>query len=252
MSLSLNVTSSTVPSTLDCIVTDARWQQLVALLSVLVPDGFKINVGSTAPAPADRIYPWFRLGSDGKPDALYHYTSGYWLSKYHTPADSPIRLAYTDDSTSLLTYDGGENAAVSEIAGPFWEIDTDFEGRIPAGVGNLPSFATSGNAIVLNTNDGNDQVTLVDANYKNHTHFTLAAQAGTGVFPTSSSQVAREGGGFGNENYMMQLAGGAASIGRTSFVEGLGGTNTATEILNPVRGVHWIKRTARQFFRQNA
>lgn len=252
MSLELNVTSSEVPSNLECIITQTRWQQLVALLSVVVPNGFRMTVSSTAPPPEDRIWPWFRLESDGKPDALYHYTSGYWLARYHTPADSPIRVAYTDDSTSLMTYDGGENAPVSEIAGPFWEIDTDFAGRIPAGVGNLPSFATSGNAVVLNTNDGSDQITLVDANYRNHRHYTLAAQSGTGTAPTSTSQVASDGGGTGNENYTMQLAGGAATIGRTSFAEGDTAANSAVEILNPVRGVHWIKRTSRLYKRQNA
>ena len=253
MSLELNVTTSTVPSNLECIITDTRWQQLVALLSVIVPDGSKVNVGSTAPAPADRIYPWLRLDpTTGKPERLYYYTSGYWLSMHQTPAESPIRLAYADDTNSLKTYDGGEDTPVSDIAGPFWTVDTDFAGRIPIGVGDLPSFSTSGNTIVLNTNDGNDQVTLVDANYKNHRHFTLAAQAGTGVFPTSTTQVAREGGGMGNENYSMQLAGGAATVGRTSLVEGLAGTNEATEILNPVRGVYWIKRTKRLFYRQNA
>lgn len=253
MSLILPVTSSEVPSNLECIITDERWQQLVALLSVLVPDGFKMTVSSTAPAPEDRIWPWFRLLSDGKPDAIYHYTSGYWLSKYHTPVNSPIRLAYTDDATSLLTYDGGENAPVSEIAGPFWEIDTAFAGRIPAGVGNLPSFATSGNAIVLNTNDGNDQITLTDAAYRNHRHFTVALQSVTGgSAPTPSNQVASDGGGMGNENYFLFGTGTAATRGRTSFAEGDTDPNAPIELLNPVRGVHWIKRTARLYLRQNA
>jgi hypothetical protein len=120
-------------------------------------------------------------------------------------------------------------------------------------VGNLPSFATSSNAIVLNTNDGNDQITVVDANILHHRHFVAARQSVTGgSVPTSTNQIADDAGGAGNENYIFQGTGTAATTGRTSFVNGDSNPNTPLEILPPVRGVYWIKRSSRLYYRQNA
>lgn len=249
MSLTFNLSSADVPENLECVITKEKWQQLIALLSVILPEGFQMNIGNTTPAPEDRVWPWLRLDVNGKIDRLYHYAMGFWLSKYHTPANSPIRLPWTGSPTDLLTYDEGENTAVSEITGPFWEVDTNFEQRIPIGVGTLP---TSGDPVAVNTNYGADEYTIQNANIRRHRHHAAANTSTSGAgLPSSGTQISGSGGGAAQENYDLQGTNTAATIGLTSFVQGQSQTddNEAFSILNPVRGVYFIKRTARLYWR---
>lgn len=250
MSLTLPITSSEVPENLECVITNERWQQLIALLSVIVVDGIKINRGNTTPAPADRIYLWARTEADGTPDRLYEYSGGFWISRYLGP---PVgsEILWPGAEADIPTLDGGEVAAVTTTTGPFWEKVADMNGRIPIGPGTLP---TSGDTILVDTNYGADEQTLNDENYKHHRHYTSALDSvSVAAQPNANTYVATNGGGVGNENYILQRTTVEANVGLTSRVNGAPDVaNEAFSQLNPVRGRFFIRRTARIFYRQAA
>lgn len=249
MSLVLGVNSAEIPENLECVVSNPNWQSLIALLSVILPDGFKLNLGNTTPAAGDRIWPWLRSEADGTPDRLYIYSGGFWLSRHTTPPGL-IQL-WEGDIANVATLDGGDADPPDTSHGPFWERVTELDGRIPIQPGNL---ITSGDAIAVNTNYGADEQTLNDDNYKHHRHYTSALAAVSGnAEPNASTYVATNGGGVGNENYILQRTSTEANVGLTSRVNGAPDVpNEAFSQLNPVRGMWFLRRTSRLFYRQAA
>jgi microcystin-dependent protein len=249
MSLELAVASSEVPENLECVISNEKWQELIALLLVTVPDGSKINIGPGPIAAADRIWPWLRLEADGRPDTLvggqlYHYVGGFWLATH--PGRGVIM--YEGVEADIPTYDGGETGAITATTGAFWEKVAQMNGRIPIGPGNL---VTSGDAIAINTDYGKDEVQLGDENYRHHKHFVVARQSVSGgSAPSTTNQVADDGGGFAQENYMLQGTGSAASRGLSSNVNGDTAANEEFSIVPPVRGMFFIRRTTRIYVRR--
>lgn len=144
MSLTLPVTSADVPLNLQCLISDPNWQLLVSLLSVTSPDGSKIVIGSDEPAPADRIYLWYRTNPDGTPrdGHLYRYIMGAWLSLHQLPPG--VVTIYRGTAASIDTFDGGEAGAITPTTGPFWARVTELNARFPLGLGTLPSGTVLG------------------------------------------------------------------------------------------------------------
>lgn len=249
MSLDLEVTSQTVPEGLDCIVSNERWQELVMLLRVMLPDGFKWNIGNTVPAPEDRIWPWLRLDGDGRPDGVYYYVGGSWLSKHESAPGTVIMWEGLE--ANIDAFDGGETAAITPTTGPFWEKVDEMDGRIPVGPGELDAGPPAIN-VAINEDKGAYEVQLTSANIQRHRHHVLARQTVSGgSLPTGSNQVADDGGGNAQENYIMQGTGTAATRGRTSFVEdgSQDDPNEPFPILPQVRGIWFLRRTARTHHR---
>lgn len=253
MSLTLPVSTGEVPENLQCVISDPNWRELVALLSVVFPDGSKINVGPGPIAPEDRIWPWLRLEADGRPDtivggALYVYVGGVWLATHPHPPG--IVSMYEGTEASIETFNGGEAGAVTPIAGPFWERVTQMNGRIPIGPGEIDAGPPAVN-IAENENQGAYDMQLGDENYRHHKHFILARDSVSGgSVPSPSNQVSDDGGGFAQENYMMQGTGTAASRGLTSQVNGDNAANEAFPLLPQVRGIWFIRRTSRIYVRR--
>lgn len=250
MSLALSVSSEILPENLECLVSNSKWQELIALLSVLVPDGFKINRGNTVPDPEDRIWPWKRTNADGTPDRWYEYVGGSWLSDDHW-AFTGMVVEFEGLEADIEALDGNADApgtVVTPTAGPFWEKVDEMDGKIPIGPGQI----TAGPPIVsiaINANAGAYNVQLSNANIRHHRHHVLARQSVTGgSLPTGSNQVADDGGGNAQENYLMQGTGTPATRGRSSFVESedQDATNEAFPILPQVRGIFFIRKTARR------
>lgn len=254
MSLLLPVQSSTVPENLECVINNLKWQEFVALLSVTVVDGFKWNFGNATPAAADRIWPWLRTEADGKPDGAYVYVGGFWLKKHET-APGIINI-WEGTEVNIPTFDGGEAGTVTVTSGPFWERVTEMNGKIPIGVGEIHAGPPAVN-IAVNENKGEYEKQLEDANYRRHRHFATARQTiGTPVgTPTSNEQIADDAGGLpSGTDYTLQGTGTAATGGRTSFVAGASQTdpNEAFPLLPQVRGIWFLRRTNRLFYRRAA
>lgn len=245
------VTSETVPEGLECVVTNPRWQSLIELLSVTLPDGFKWNFGNTTPAAPDRIWPWLRTEADGKPDGVYVYAGGFWL-KRHTIAPGTV-IMWEGAEANIETFDGGEAGAITDTTGAFWEKVSEMNGRIPVGPGELDAGPPAVN-IAVNEDKGEYDMLLEAEHIQRHRHWVLARQSVSGgTLPGAGNQVADDGGGNAQENYLMQGTGTEASRGRTSFV--LEGSqddpNEAFPILPKVRGIWFLRKTARIYYRRN-
>lgn len=202
------------------------------------------NYGNTEPTAENRGKPWLRLKGDGTLDRVYIYYNGQWVSPHVTPAGGSERRLWVGTTGELETYDGGQAGTVGAASGPMWEVDTAFAGRMPLGVGTTPSSV----AIAVATNYGNDKVTITDANLPEHFHYVAKSTQQNSSSLSATQAVAYIGGGYGNENYVLQgldIASNIPNVGQTSKA----GTASPTtlDLLNPARGVYFIKRTARLF-----
>jgi hypothetical protein len=221
---------------------------ILSLIEAEVPGPYTIwNYGSTVPAVADQDRPWLRLDAEGRPEGVYKFYNSQWVRPHLIPPDSGFRDIWVGTPEELKTEDGGEDAAVGETTGPFWEIDTDFAARIPMGVGTT----AGGQAIDLGTSYGADELMLAAGNLPEHFHYVAVgtANGGGGPLLSATHALSYSGGGFGAENYNLvglDITSNIPNVGQTSKT----GSATPTEvsILPPVRGVYFIKRTARRFY----
>ncbi len=215
-------------------------------MSAYVPGNYTVwNYGNTEPSAEDRGKPWFRLLGDGTPDKIYIYFNGQWISRHAVPASGSERRLWIGSTGALETYDGGQAGVVTSTAGPMWEVDSNFAGRMPIGVGNTPS----GTAITVDTNAGNDESTIVEANLPEHYHYVARSTQQNSSSISATQAMAYIGGGYGNENYVLQgldIASNVPNVGQTSK-HGQASPD-ALDILNPARGVYVIKRTARVYY----
>lgn len=84
--------------------------------------------------PADRSTPWLNKGDM----RIYYWnpTDSLWISKHHIPANDLRRFIWTGTEADIKTLDGGEDVSTTtNIAGPFWEVDDLFQGRVAVGAG---------------------------------------------------------------------------------------------------------------------
>ena len=95
----------------------------------------RLHYGSTAPGNLNML--WVRLDEDGYTRA-YHWDSSLalWLSKHPVPPHDQRRMLWPGRDPKLIAeIDGSKDEPASDYAGPFWKIDTDYEGRVPVGHG---------------------------------------------------------------------------------------------------------------------
>jgi hypothetical protein len=222
---------------------------ILSLIEAEVPGPYTIwNFGSTVPLVADQDRPWMRLDAEGRPDGPYVFYNSQWVRKHPVPhGPNGVRQIWTGTPDELKTFDGGEDATVGDSTGPFWEIDTDFAARIPMGVGTT----AGGQAIDIATSYGADEVTLAAGQLPEHFHYMAVGTANGAAGPLLSAahSLSYSGGGMGSENYNLlglDVTTNVPNVGQTSKA----GSATPTEvsILPPVRGVYFIKRTARRFY----
>lgn len=254
MSLSLAITSAALPEHLQCLLTDSQWQELIGLLLVVLPDGTKINIGATTPAPEDREWPWLRLDGSGNIDRTYYYSGGFWLAKH--PDFVGKIIMWEGAEVNIPTLDEGEAGAITTTTGAFWERVAEMNGKIPIGPGEITAGPPIVNATV-NVNDGSYNVQLGDEHYRHHKHWLVARQtisSPAGV-PSSTEQIADDAGGLpSGTDYTLQGTATEARRGLSSYVAGASQTddNVAFPILPQVRGIWFLRRTLRTHYRQNA
>lgn len=232
-----------VPPSLPSGYCPTTWQQLAneivgkAVVQFTSSSFTVVITSATAPAATDRDKLWFNTNDD----RIYRFHDGAWLNEHEEAPSGLARRIYIGTLTQLQTYDGGDTDASGDASGPMWERDTDFNDRIPIGVGS--TLATT---VGTNYGDSDASITLSDTNIQDHRHFIAAnLNVSSQPAPTASNQIAYSAGGTGNENYIFQGTSTGATIGRTSTVGAATGANEAFSILNPVRGVYLVKRTAR-------
>lgn len=247
MAINIPITSATVPSPLDCVVSNENWQALVALLQSTFPEDASIfNTCNTEPAPSRRAYPWFRCNADGTPDKWYRYSMGAWISLHPLPPGAVIM--YEGSEGSITTFDGGEAGAVTATSGPMWEKVTQLNARFPLGPGTLPSTT------IVNVTDtgGEETHELVEDEIPQHRHLIadpqVAAPPLTSPNQVMDNEVTDEG---VSANYTLQGGDDAeATVGKTSpFGGDTNGDTVAHNNLPPYYGIFFIRRTARTHYR---
>lgn len=227
MATSVTISSQTVPPNF-CPITDANWQQLVALLAGSFAGDPNFNYGNATPTPANRGKPWFRLKTDETPDRWYKFAQGAWLSEDHKDFTGKI-IIWTGSEADIDTLDDGEAGAVTTISGPMWQKVSQLNARFPLGAGTLPSGA------VVNPLDtgGEETHQLTIAEMAAHAH---------GI-PTSGNSVRLVSGGFAD------LGGGGGS-GQAVFQSN--GSDTPHNTMPPFCGVLFLVKSARRYYRINA
>lgn len=99
------------------------------------------NIGPNQPVSSLRDRPWLVTDSDtgapvaGMGGATWAPAYGKWVVEYPVPASGFERRIWVGTLNDLETYDGGTVGTVSDTTGPFWEQDTDFDDKVPIGVG---------------------------------------------------------------------------------------------------------------------
>lgn len=118
------------------------------------------NYGNVVPTPENQVYPWIRT-SGGYPDRMYIWAGGLWLSKHPLPEGATIIAPASLTSSALVDlFDEGEAGAVSLTTGPFWAIDSTFEGRVPIGAGAVPGSDPAVNlSVAAQTGAGSHELT---------------------------------------------------------------------------------------------
>jgi len=233
--IDIPVTSATVPSPLDCVVSNENWQALVSLLQATFPeDASIINTGNSEPSPSRRAYPWYRYNADGSPDKWYRYSMGAWLSLHPVAPDTVVM--YEGTEVSIPTFDGGEAGAVTAISGPMWEKVTSMNARFPVGPGTLPSTTVIG----IGDTGGEEKVSLTVPHMPPHTHSFRVNNNDDG------------GGGSGSD----VPDDSDTTVGGNLFgeTESTGGSGTPAAVeghnnLPPFLGIWFIRRTARTHYR---
>jgi hypothetical protein len=194
-----------------------------------------INIGNSEPSVNDRDKPWYKLNSDGSPALAYPYFffGGQWLA-LNPERDPNIRRLYVGTLTQLLTYDGGENATLTQTTGPMWVEDTNFQFKIPMHPGT--------NTV---TYDGNPATTLgVGAALGEERHILIQ-----GELPALPLNVNL--GHATADNNATQASGGLAAYNNagTAPTTVNMGSGLSHQNLPPVYGIYMIMPSARLYYR---
>jgi hypothetical protein len=101
-----------------------------------------IVVSSTK--PTDQTVLWLRTDQFGRPERIYWFASGAWLSLH--PLVPGLTQWWFSTIPDFTTFDGGDALAPSTISGPMWRKALNSDGveiaaKFPVAAGTLPSTA---------------------------------------------------------------------------------------------------------------
>lgn len=199
------------------------------------------NYGDSTPSPEKRSFPWFRTVF-GKPDRWYIFSNGYWLSPYHLPAQTAMRMIWVGSPAGLWLFDGGDGTdpnpagatAPTITSGSFWEVDTDFAGVFPVGAGTIAGVGTN---VVVGGTGGSSQITQTTEQMPAHTH-----DIGVEISPLVTTAEANR-----LRDYSGDIEYEATNETRVARTRATGGGQPMT-IVPPYRGIYIVKRTIRSFY----
>lgn len=231
-----------VPGTLatDCypsspqIIYNEMFQKGVALSD----DTNSIIVSDTQPDPNDRDKPWLKLQAPGGAPVIslpFIWYNGAWVARHPYPPEGDVRILWVGTTVDLETFDGGTAGTVGLRSGPMWEVDTDFAGRVPIGVGTIPGRTLTPTSLTVGQEAGEAEHTQTIAEMPSHNHGPPSTQPAT--------QIDRDAGNLG------------IGLDSTNTLPNADQTWTATtgggspfNVLPPVRAIYLIKRTARIYY----
>lgn len=214
-----------------------------------------LNYGSPTPDVDQQQFPWFRLNSDGTPDALYSYYNGNWVRAHPVPPQDAGLVFYNDSLSNLALYQGGEGNYVTAIdgtitptipitatTGPMWQVNVAMQGMFPLGVANTSvasqikdAYGNVINAFIQGQSGGEIQHTLTTPELAPHSH--LYDESGQ----TSGDSIA-SGHGFGGSSKPTSTTGG-------DTINGVSNVPVGHQNMPPYFVGYWIQRTARVFYR---
>ena len=173
-----------------------------------------------------------RFAQDWK-DGGWNYSNNHscWIKPHPIPpGPDGKRLLFVGDPADVNTLDGGASAAVTDTTGPFWEIDHDFDARFPVGAGTFASGAQV-TAVGGNMTGGEEKHTLTEDELP-EINPTSKAAAQVDIDQDGTRTIPGVGDGFNTEMSFNPLGGGEAHNN-----------------LPPYKGVYFIKRTARIYYK---
>jgi len=188
-----------------------------------------------------RLYEWD--AGIGRRIALYWEPTGNEDIKMLTEMTEAEIAAYDTGATPALV------AGAEQWTGPFWEIDHNYDARIPIGVGTLPLSTT---AVTLGGTGGADQINIGILQLPKHRHeLTMGPESGLSSYLPPSTL---------SENGTFKVNGAeqlrfydlpSTEIGRTR--ENVNGSTDPDgvdplNIMPPYRGLYVVKRTARIYY----
>lgn len=183
----------------------------------------------------------------------YENAVAAWVQLIPSEAGGLDRRIFMGDATALDSYDGGSSGVVGAVAGPVWQIDAVFAGRLPLGVGNLPDVVNGIVAILLGATGGHNELPIIKDNLPASSLYVQTAVIGqSGVTGTGSESIvgttygsdAISGAGGACDATSSALSGRYYTRGQTEPM----GLATALNSINPYVGVNVIKRTNRLYY----
>ena len=225
------------------------YDDMFGLGSATFPDTCApVIIGQTAPPPEDQGKPWVKTDGDNGVERLYTFNNllGAWLAKHPIDAGSNERRLWVGDVAGLKWHDGGDgNENTGQPAsGAMWEIDVEFSGRSPMGVGDIAGTDPV-KTLGLGENYGEGEHTLTVAETPEHDH---------GIDGTGKSRLM-----VGNTDCTLaeadveddQLFGMSVDRSTPPVLKtwNASGDGEAHQNTHPVRGCYLIKRTARVWYR---
>ena len=144
----------------------------------------------------------------------------------------------------------------SLTSGPSWEIDTQFEGRVPIGVGTIPGTTTPVITTVVEDAVGNGEHTLTEAEGATgvHTHAFGVSHAGNddAYFARLGTNIVPSYTGYyitGSNGNIVAAQTSADLFTLPSGTGGSGVTPTPFSVVQPSVAVYVIMPTIRQFYK---
>lgn len=215
---------SCYPSDPQTLINDA-----FRLGSALMPTIKGVVIGDSSPPTSDQDKLWIKTSS-GAPIGQFIFFNAKWVWPHAAPAGGSERRMWVGTIADLITYDGGDVNALGPASGAMWEVDANFDNRIPIGAG-----ATA----ALNTNAGATTYTLIGTDIPAHTH-TIGVD-GTGN--ATDGLVGELRAAATNVDFLPATPANSLGVTRPNQTAAA----TAFSILNPVRGLYLIKRSSRVY-----
>lgn len=128
------------------------------------------NYGPNTPAPENRIYPWINT-TDGR---LYTFQGGMWTSPNPREPDGEW-IIWPGTEQELWSYDGGDgvdpnSVAPTDTTGAMWQVVAAMAGRMPIGVGTVPSDGSVARTLIVGNTGGEGKHSLAEDEMPPHTH----------------------------------------------------------------------------------
>lgn len=185
-----------------------------------------VLVQTSTPTSSQRNFAWYN------PDTgrTLYWNSGVssWVSTHPSTPSGFERRLWEGTLLDLETYDGGSSGAVGDAAGPMWEVDSNWTGRVPLGVGLVPSSDPAvTTAVGDNVGEGSHVQTV--AELAEHSHVVNLPSGGNDGSTYVWTAIT-------NNNFTIPVTSETA------------GSSSPMSLLQPSRAVYVIKRSARIYY----